>query len=132
MYPTDYRYTKQHEWVKAQGDAATIGITDYAQQELGDVVFVEMPKVGAKLKAGASFGTVESVKAVSEIYSPVSGEVTETNAALVNEPEKINKDPHSSAWLIKVKLADPKEVSSLMDAAAYQAYIAEAAKEHSA
>lgn len=132
MYPTDYRYTKQHEWVKAQGEVATVGITDYAQQELGDVVFVEMPKVGAKLKAGSSFGTVESVKAVSEIYSPVSGEVTETNAALVNEPEKINKDPHSSAWLIKVKLADPKEVSSLMDAAAYQAYIAEAAKEHSA
>jgi glycine cleavage system H protein len=132
MYPTDYRYTKQHEWVKVQGDVATIGISDYAQQELGDVVFVEMPKVGAKLKAGSSFGTVESVKAVSEIYSPVSGEVTETNAALVNEPEKINKDPHNSAWLIKLKLADPKEVSSLMDAAGYQAYTAEAAKEHSA
>jgi glycine cleavage system H protein len=132
MYPTDYRYTKQHEWVKVQGDIGTIGITDYAQQELGDVVFVEMPKVGATLKAGSSFGTVESVKAVSELYSPVSGEVTETNSALVNEPEKINKDPHNSAWLIKVKFADPKEVSSLMDAAAYQAYIDEAAKEHSA
>jgi glycine cleavage system H protein len=132
MYPTEYRYTKQHEWVKVQGDIATIGITDYAQQELGDVVFVEMPKVGAKLKAGSSFGTVESVKAVSEIYSPISGELTETNSALVNEPEKINKDPHNSAWLIKVRLADPKEVSGLMDAAAYQAYIAEAAKEHSA
>jgi glycine cleavage system H protein len=132
MYPTDYRYTKQHEWVKVQGDIGTIGITDYAQQELGDVVFVELPKVGAKLKAGSSFGTVESVKAVSEIYSPVSGEVTEANSALVNEPEKVNQDPHNSAWLIKVKLADPKEVPSLMDAAAYQAYIAEAAKEHSA
>lgn len=132
MYPTDYRYTKQHEWVKVQGEIGTIGITDYAQQELGDVVFVELPKVGARLKAGSSFGTVESVKAVSEIYSPVSGEVTEANSALVNEPEKVNQDPHNSAWLIKVKLADPKEVSSLMDAAAYQAYIAEAAKEHSA
>jgi glycine cleavage system H protein len=132
MYPTDYRYTKQHEWIKAQGDIGTIGITDYAQQELGDVVFVEMPKVGAKLKAGSSFGTIESVKAVSEIYSPVSGEVTETNSALVDAPEKINKDPHNTAWLIKVKLADPAEVSSLMDAAGYQAYIAEAAKEHSA
>ncbi|MGC1797894.1 MAG: glycine cleavage system protein GcvH, partial [Candidatus Acidiferrales bacterium] len=114
MYPTDYRYTKQHEWVKVQGDIGTIGITDYAQQELGDVVFVEMPKAGAKLQAGSSFGTVESVKAVSEIYSPVSGEVTETNPALVDAPEKINSDPHSTAWLIKVKLADPKEVSGLM------------------
>ncbi|MFZ3332719.1 MAG: glycine cleavage system protein GcvH [Candidatus Acidiferrales bacterium] len=132
MYPTDYRYTKQHEWVKVQGDAATLGITDYAQQELGDVVFVEMPKLGTKLAAGSSFGTVESVKAVSEIYSPITGEVTETNPALVDAPEKINQDPHYSAWLIKVKLADPKEVSGLMDAAAYQAYIAEAAKEHSA
>jgi glycine cleavage system H protein len=132
MYPTDYRYTKQHEWVKVQGDAATIGITDYAQHELGDVVFVEMPKVGTNLVAGSSFGTVESVKAVSEIYSPVSGEVVETNPALADAPEKINTDPHNSAWLIKVKLADPKEVSSLMDAAAYQAYISEAAKEHSA
>ena len=132
MYPTDYRYTKQHEWVKVQGDIATIGITDYAQQELGDVVFVEMPKVGAKMNAGSSFGTVESVKAVSEIFSPVSGEITETNPALADAPEKINTDPHSAAWLIKVKLADPKEVSGLMDAAAYQAYVAEAAKEHSA
>jgi glycine cleavage system H protein len=132
MYPTDYRYTKQHEWVKVEGDTGTIGITDYAQQELGDVVFVEMPKPGAKLTAGSSFGTVESVKAVSEIYSPVSGEVRETNPALVDAPEKINSDPHNTAWLIKVILADPKEVSGLMDAAAYQAYIAEAAKEHSA
>ena len=132
MYPSDYRYTKDHEWIKAEGGDGTIGITDYAQAQLGDVVFVESPKVGAKLKAGAAFGTVESVKAVSEIYSPVSGEVTETNSALVNEPEKINKDPHNSAWLIKARLADPKEVSGLMEAAAYQTYIAEAAKEHSA
>jgi glycine cleavage system H protein len=132
MYPADYRYTKDHEWIKVQGDIGTIGITDYAQQELGDVVFVDVPKVGAKLVPGKSFGSVESVKAVSEIYSPVSGEVTETNALLVDTPEKINTDPHSTAWLIKLKLADPKEVTGLMDAAAYEAYIAEQAKEHSA
>jgi glycine cleavage system H protein len=132
MYPADYRYTKQHEWIKVQGDIGTIGITDYAQQELGDVGFVEMPKVGAKIATGASFGTVESVKAVSEIYSPVAGEVTETNPLLVDAPEKINTDPHNTAWLVKVKLADPKEIAGLMDAAAYQSYIAEKAKEHSA
>ncbi|HXN26784.1 MAG TPA: glycine cleavage system protein GcvH [Candidatus Acidoferrales bacterium] len=132
MYPADYRYTKDHEWIKVQGEVATIGITDYAQQELGDVVFVDVPKVGAKLAPGKSFGSVESVKAVSEIYSPVSGEVTETNPLLTDTPEKINTDPHNTAWLIKLKLADPKEVAGLMDAAAYQAYIAEQAKEHSA
>jgi glycine cleavage system H protein len=132
MYPADYRYTKDHEWIKVQGDVATIGITDYAQQELGDVVFVDLPKVGAKLAPGKSFGSVESVKAVSEIYSPVSGEVTETNPLLTDTPEKINTDPHNTAWIIKLRLADPKEVAGLMDAAAYQAYIAEQAKEHSA
>jgi glycine cleavage system H protein len=132
MYPADYRYTKQHEWIKVQGDTGTIGITDYAQQELGDVVFVDLPKVGAKISGGKSLGSVESVKAVSEIYSPVSGEVTETNPLLVDAPEKINTDPHNAAWLIKLKLADPKEVAGLMDAAAYEAYISEQAKEHSA
>jgi glycine cleavage system H protein len=132
MYPADYRYTKDHEWIKVQGDIGTIGITDYAQQELGDVVFVDLPKVGAKLAPGKSFGSVESVKAVSEIYSPVSGEVTETNPLLVDAPEKINTDPHHTAWLIRLKLSDPKEAASLMDAAAYEAYIAEQAKEHSA
>ncbi|MGA7626378.1 MAG: glycine cleavage system protein GcvH [Candidatus Acidiferrales bacterium] len=132
MYPADYRYTKQHEWITVQDSVGTIGITDYAQQELGDVVFVELPKTGAKIKSGSSFGSIESVKAVSEIFSPVSGEVTEINSALVDTPEKINQDPHKSAWLIKVKLDDPQEVSSLMDAAAYQTYVAEAAKEHSA
>jgi glycine cleavage system H protein len=132
MYPADYRYTKQHEWIKVQGDTGTIGITDYAQQELGDVVFVDLPKVGAKISAGKSLGSVESVKAVSEIYSPVSGEVTESNPLLVDAPEKINTDPHNTAWLIKLKLADPKEVASLMDAAVYEAYISEQAKEHSA
>jgi glycine cleavage system H protein len=132
MYPKDYRYTKEHEWIKADGATGTIGITDYAQHELGDVVFVELPKVGTQLKAGQSLGTVESVKAVSEIFTPVSGEVTETNPALVDAPEKINSDPHGSAWLIKIRLADPKEPGSLMDAAAYEVYIAEKAKEHQA
>ena len=130
MYPKDYRYTKEHEWIRADGTTGTIGITDYAQHELGDVVFVELPKVGTQLKAGQSLGTVESVKAVSEIFTPVSGEVTETNPALVDAPEKINSDPHGSAWLIKIRLADPKEPASLMDAAAYETYVTEKAKEH--
>jgi glycine cleavage system H protein len=125
MYPTDYRYTKDHEWIKVSGDTGTIGITDYAQHELGDVVFVEMPAVGAKVSAGKVFGTVESVKAVSEIFSPVSGEVTETNATLTSAPETLNSDPHGDAWLIKIKLANPSEASGLMDAAAYQAFISE-------
>jgi glycine cleavage system H protein len=132
MYPKDYRYTKEHEWVKVDGSNGTIGITDYAQHELGDVVFVEMPKIGTQLKPRQSFGTIESVKAVSEIFSPVSGEVTDTNPALADSPELINKDPHGAAWLIKVRLADPKEAAGLMDAAAYESYIADKAKEHSA
>ena len=130
MYPKDYRYTKEHEWIKADGATGTIGITDYAQHELGDVVFVELPKVGTKLKAGQSLGTIESVKAVSEIFTPVSGEVTETNPALVDAPKKINSAPHGSAWLIKIRLADPKDVASLMDSAAYETYVAGKAKEH--
>ena len=130
MYPMDFRYTKEHEWIKVDGAVGTVGITDYAQHELGDVVFVELQKVGAQLKAGQSLGTVESVKAVSEIFTPVGGEVMETNAALGDSPEKLNSDPHGSAWLVKIRLADPKDVGSLMDAAAYEAYIAEKAKEH--
>jgi len=132
MYPNDYRYTTDHEWIKLDGQVGTVGITDYAQAELGDVVFVELPKAGTQVKASQSFGTVESVKAVSEIFSPVGGEVVETNAALADSPEKINQDPHGAAWLVKIRLADPKEISGLMDAASYQAYIAEKAKEHSA
>ena len=132
MYPSDYRYTKEHEWVRVEGDVATVGITDYAQHELGDVVYVEMPKPGTKLNAGQSFGTVESVKAVSDIYAPVAGEVTEVNSALSDAPETINKDPHGAAWLIKLKLADPSEVAKLMNAAAYEAFIAEKQKEASA
>ena len=125
MYPSDCRYTREHEWVKVSGDTGTIGITDYAQHELGDVVFVELPEKGAQLKAGAVFGTVESVKAVSEIFAPVSGEVAETNAALSGSPETVNSDPHGAGWLIRVKLANPGEVSGLMDAAAYQAFVSE-------
>jgi glycine cleavage system H protein len=132
VYPKQFRYTKEHEWVDAKGDLATIGITDYAQHELGDVVFVELPKPGAKIEAGKSFGTVESVKAVSEIYAPATGEVVEANAALHDTPEKINTDPHGAAWLIKVRLANPADVAKLMDAAAYEAYVAEKAKETSA
>ncbi len=131
-YPTTFRYTKEHEWIEVKGDTGTVGITDYAQHELGDVVFVELPKAGAKLKAGQSFGTVESVKAVSEIYSPVSGDIVETNGALANEPEKINQDPHGAAWLVKVKLSNRGELAGLMDAAAYEAYVAEKQKEASA
>ena len=130
-YPANYRYTNQHEWVDVKGDVATIGITDYAQHELGDVVFVELPKPGTKVTAGKSFGTVESVKAVSDIYAPVTGDVVEVNADLQNTPEKINSDPHG-AWLIKVRLANPAEVKSLMDAAAYEAFIAAKGKEASA
>ena len=125
MYPSDYRYTKEHEWIKVSGNIGTIGITDYAQHELGDVVFVELPAVGATITAGQVFGTVESVKAVSEIFAPVSGEVTEANTALTASPETLNSDPHGAAWLIKTKLSNPGEVSSLMDAAAYEAFISE-------
>jgi glycine cleavage system H protein len=131
-YPPQYRYTKEHEWIDVKGDVATIGITDYAQHELGDVVFVELPKVGAKTAAGKSFGTVESVKAVSEIYAPAAGEVLEANSVLQNKPETINTDPHGAAWLIKIKLANPAEISGLMNAAAYETFIADKAKETSA
>jgi glycine cleavage system H protein len=122
-YPANFRYTKEHEWIDLHGDTGTIGITDYAQHELGDVVFVELPKVGAKLTAGKPLGTVESVKAVSEIYSPATGEVTATNETLADSPEKINTDPQGAAWLIKLKVANPSEISGLMDAAAYQKYV---------
>ena len=132
MYPADYRYTKDHEWIKVDGSSGTVGITDYAQHELGDVVFVELPKVGAKIKAGESLGSVESVKAVSDIFSPVSGAITEINTSLVDAPEKINQDPHGTAWLVRLKLDDPKEANSLMDAKAYQAYVDEKAQEQSA
>jgi len=131
-YPNDRKYTKEHEWIKVSGETGTVGITDYAQHALGDVVFVELPRVGAKLAASQSLGTVESVKAVSEIYSPVSGEVSEVNGALANAPETINQDPHGAAWLIKIRLTNPAELGGLMEAAAYQAYVAEKEKEATA
>jgi len=131
-YPTQFRYSKDHEWIDVKSDTATVGITDYAQSELGDVVFVELPTAGKALTAGKTFGSVESVKAVSEIYSPATGEVLESNVTLQQKPESINTDPHGAGWLIKMKLANPAEVSSLMDAAAYEAYIAEKKKEASA
>jgi glycine cleavage system H protein len=131
-YPANYRYTKEHEWVDAKDGVATVGITDYAQSELGDVVFVELPEVGKKLETGKSLGTVESVKAVSEIYAPASGEVLEANAELHNKPETINTDPHGAAWLVKIKLANPTELDGLMDGPAYEAYIAAKGKEASA
>jgi len=131
-YPKSYRYTKEHEWIEVKGDLATIGITDHAQHELGDVVFVELPKPGTRIATGKSFGTVESVKAVSEIYAPAAGEVLEANGELQNAPEKINSDPHGAAWLIKVRLTNAAELGGLMDAAAYEAYIAAKGKETSA
>jgi len=130
-YP-QYRYTKDHEWIDVQGGTAKIGITDYAQHELGDVVFVELPAAGTKLEKGKSLGSVESVKAVSDIYAPTTGEVIETNTELQNKPETINSDPHGAGWLVKIKLANPADVNALMDAAAYEAYIADQKKEASA
>ncbi len=123
MFPENLRYTKDHEWVRVDGDTGTVGITDHAQAELGDIVYVDLPRAGAQLQQSASLGSVESVKAVSEIYSPVSGEVTEVNAALADKPEKLNEDPYGEGWLIKIKLGDAAEVEKLMSAADYQAYV---------
>ena len=123
MYPDDLRYTRDHEWVRLKGDRATVGITHYAQKQLGDVVYLELPDVGRTLSVQETFGTVESVKAVSELFAPVAGEVVEINTALVQSPEKINGDPYGDAWMIAVKVADPKSVGALMDAAAYKALV---------
>lgn len=122
-YPENYKYTKEHEWVHAEGGLGTVGITDHAQHELGDIVFVDLPKVGVQLTKGESLGSVESVKAVSDIYSPVTGEVTEVNELLTASPEKLNEDPHGAAWLVKVKLSDPNEINNLLALADYQSYI---------
>jgi glycine cleavage system H protein len=124
-YPENFKYTKEHEWVLVEGDQGTIGITDHAQNELGDIVFVDLPKVGAAIAKGSSFGSVESVKAVSDIYAPVSGEVTAINDALATAPEKLNADPHGEAWLIKVTLSQPGELGDLLSAADYQKYVSE-------
>lgn len=123
MYPENFRYTKEHEWVLVEGDTATIGITDHAQHELGDIVYVDLPKIGAKLEQGKSLGSVESVKAVSDVYAPVGGEVTEINSSLADAPEKLNEDPHGAAWLVKLKLSNPAEVQNLMTVAEYQNYV---------
>ena len=123
-YPKDYKYTKEHEWIQVNGNTGTVGITDHAQESLGDIVFVELPKVGTQLQAGKSFGTVESVKAVSELYSPASGKVTAVNEALNQSPEEINKDAHS-AWMIKIELANPAEANTLLSADDYEKYVAE-------
>ena len=123
-YPTQYRYTREHEWIQIDGQIGTIGITDYAQNSLGDIVFVDAPKVGASVEAGKSFGSVESVKAVSDLFSPVSGTVTAVNEALNSAPEKINTAAHES-WIIKVQLAKPGEVDALLSAADYEKFISE-------
>ncbi len=128
MDPADLKYTKDHEWVRVEGDKGTVGITDYAQKQLGDVVYVELPEKGRTLKEHETFGTVESVKAVSELFSPVGGEVVEANAALVQSPEAINADPYGKAWMIKVRLANPAAVAALMDAAAYRKFVESEAK----
>ncbi|HTS32144.1 MAG TPA: glycine cleavage system protein GcvH [Bryobacteraceae bacterium] len=123
MYPENFRYTKEHEWVLAEGDSATVGITDHAQEELGDIVYVDLPKVGSRVEQGKSLGSVESVKAVSDIYSPVSGEVTEVNSTLADSPEKLNEDPHGAAWLVKIRLSATGELQNLMTASDYQTYV---------
>ena len=123
-YPTDFKYTKEHEWIKAEGNSATIGITSYAQDSLGDIVFVELPKVGTEITSGKVFGSVESVKAVSDLFAPASGTVSEVNAELATAPEKINKDAHA-AWMVKITLKDPAELNSLLSAADYEKFVAE-------
>ncbi|MCP5112199.1 MAG: glycine cleavage system protein GcvH [bacterium] len=123
MYPENYRYTKDHEWLTVEGDTATIGITHHAQSELGDIVYVDLPRPGDAVAADKTMGSVESVKAVSDIYSPLTGEVVEVNEGLADAPEKVNEDPHGEAWMVKVKLSKPGELDNLMSAADYKAYI---------
>jgi len=123
-YPTNYRYTREHEWIAVNGNIGTIGITDYAQNSLGDIVYVDMPNIGDSVSANATFGSVESVKAVSDLFSPVSGSVTEANEILKSEPDKINSAPHET-WIIKVELSDPSEFDALLDAATYEKFISE-------
>src|ERR1700675_4412004 len=123
-YPTDRKYTKQHEWIQASGSSAAIGITDHAQESLGDIVFVELPKVGAEVTAGKTFGSVESVKAVSDLYAPASGTVIEVNNELATSPENVNKDPHGS-WMMKITLKNPSELDALLSSADYEKFVAE-------
>jgi len=125
MYPANFRYTKEHEWVRVEGDVGVVGITDHAQNELGDIVYVDLPKLGAAVEKGKNMGSVESVKAVSDIYAPVGGEVIEINEALATAPEKINEDPHGAAWLVKIKLSSPDEIQQLLTADDYEKYLGE-------
>jgi glycine cleavage system H protein len=128
-FPEDCLFSKQHEWVKVNGDTATVGITDYAQKELGDVVFVELPKVGDTFDTNEPFGNVESVKAVSEVFCPVAGEVLEVNQELVNTPEWVNTDPYGDAWFIKLKVTNPEELKELFNSQEYEEYVAEESAE---
>ncbi len=123
-YPANYRYTREHEWIDVNGSTGIVGITDYAQSSLGDIVYVDVPRVGDTVSAGAAFGSVESVKAVSDLFSPVSGKVAAVNEELKTAPDKINENPHGT-WIVKVELSNPGEVDGLLDAAAYEAFIAE-------
>lgn len=125
MYPEDLHFTKQHEWVRVSGDSGTVGITDYAQQQLGDIVYVDLPRPGTKVELGKVMGSVESVKAVSDVYAPVSGEVTEINDVLASAPEKLNESPHGDGWLVKILLSAPEEIQGLLSAADYEKYVAE-------
>jgi glycine cleavage system H protein len=121
-YPSDSRYTKEHEWVRPEGDIGVVGITDHAQKELGDIVYVDLPKVGSQAQKGSALGSVESVKAVSDVYAPISGEVVEINELLATAPEKLNEDAHGDAWLVKIRMSDPSELNDLMSAEDYQKY----------
>ena len=125
MYPDHFQYTKEHEWVSVEGDVGTIGITDHAQKELGDIVYVDLPKVGTSVSQGGTIGSVESVKAVSDIYSPVSGNIVEVNQALADKPERLNEDPHGDAWLVRIRLTSKDEMKSLLSADDYRSYIGE-------
>jgi glycine cleavage system H protein len=124
MYPADLKYTKEHEWVRVDGDTGTVGITNFAQQQLGDVVYVDLPEVGTTLTAGQAFGTIESVKAVSELFAPLTGEVLEVNGDLKNHPESVNSKPHET-WMIKMRIADAAEAGALLDSSAYQSLTGE-------
>jgi glycine cleavage system H protein len=123
MYPENLRYTKEHEWVRVDGDVGVVGITAHAQDQLGDIVYVDLPKLGARLEQGKTLGSVESVKAVSDIYAPISGEVVEVNDTLSTAPERLNQDPHGAAWLVKIKLSAPDETKALLSADEYQSYV---------
>ncbi len=124
-FPEEFKYTEEHEWIQVEKDVVTVGITDFAQDALGDIVFVELPEVGYQAEAGKTFGVVESVKAVSDIYSPVSGEVVEVNEELPDTPELVNSSPYEDAWMLKIKLSDLSELNGLLDADAYQAFVKE-------